>query len=861
MPRLVLIALLLLAALAPAAEAKRVRVFAVSPKFDLSWVETRQDFRGKLLALVDRRARGAGAPVVQAGADDVVRHLLGPANRRRPVRTARDLVAFPEDLGLMAAFSGARGATARQAGDLVSAVLGLIGAYGPVNAYYAQRFPALASRGIPTRLLAVSLTDTFVRVAVEPTAELADRLDAYVVLGVNMARDWRVVCTDDAAFEPLPGGVGCDVEDPERVAALRAPDEPQRDYAYEATTAKAVNMALVIDPEGRIVSKQVKTYLTPIELPGQLDLVPGTVSGGLGVVRTPVGTLGIATSKDAWMPDVTAKLDQRGADLLVQPEFFVGNPVSLTPPWQPDNIAGSGLSDVQRHPSLEALVLPELTGNVYDFTADNQGAIAVKPRGRRPPRGFLAGQPSSPGYVAVQPYAVPDPVGRPLGERRRVLGAAGEAMLPRDSSPPCPDAARPGACRGGQQEGVIHHDVVVARRPSLRRREVRKRGRTPFTANRPLAPSRRPQRNVRLASAGRRVVAVFEERRGRRWRVLAARSGDGGRSWRRPVPVAAGRAGQQWWPAVARRGHEVWVAWQDARRVLLSRSTDGGRRFGPARPVDPAPARHVHQWRPSVTANGPGRALVAFIDERERSADDRLPQARPRIARASATAIAPSQRLDVPGPPPSALAAKLDHAWAPDIAARGRRVVAAWLDFGTYDWDVLARVSEDGGATFGPETTVNDTPPELEALEDTPRVAVTRGGPLVAFTDWGLGESTLDRAGRLYDVRVSGIDGPDRQVDTGGDRHVNAFAPDIVTAPGGALVTWQDHGGRGDGDVFIRRAAGGSARRVDDTGGRGWNAWRPALAVSGRRAVAAWEDERDGPPQVYVATAPMRRLR
>jgi hypothetical protein len=98
-------------------------------------------------------------------------------------------------------------------------------------------------------------------------------------------------------------------------------------------------------------------------------------------------------------------------------------------------------------------------------------------------------------------------------------------------------------------------------------------------------------------------------------------------------------------------------------------------------------------------------------------------------------------------------------------------------------------------------------------------------------------------------------------VDTGGDRHVNAFAPDIVTAPGGALVAWQDHGGRGDGDVLIRRAAGGSARRVDDTGGRGWNAWRPALAVSGRRAVAAWEDERDGPPQVYVATAPVRRLR
>src|SRR3712207_8928472 len=46
------------------------------------------------------------------------------------------------------------------------------------------------------------------------------------------------------------------------------PFEPERDYVYEALSPKPSNMALVFDPDGRIVSKQVKTYITPAELPG-----------------------------------------------------------------------------------------------------------------------------------------------------------------------------------------------------------------------------------------------------------------------------------------------------------------------------------------------------------------------------------------------------------------------------------------------------------------------------------------------------------------------------------------------------------------------------------------------------------------
>src|SRR5690606_26486396 len=201
-----------------------------------------------------------------------------------------------------------RGAQARAAGSLVDAIVALIGAYAPVSAHYAERFPALTQRPLPTRLLVVAMTDTFARTGVETFAGLADRLDATLVAGVNMARDWRVVCVSKATFAPPPGVERCDVEDPALVARLRAPDEPQRDYAYEATTADAVNMALVFGPDGRLLAKQVKSYLTPLELPSQLDLRPGPVSG-LTAVDTPAGRIGIVTSKDAWMPDVLDRLD------------------------------------------------------------------------------------------------------------------------------------------------------------------------------------------------------------------------------------------------------------------------------------------------------------------------------------------------------------------------------------------------------------------------------------------------------------------------------------------------------------------------------------------------------------------------
>src|SRR5439155_26062241 len=180
------LSLALLLAAAPA-HARTVRVFAMQPKLDIAWMESRQTYHDKMFALADKQLRGPGAPLIQRGADDVASHLLG---------SNRDLIVWPEDVGLFAALTGERAAPARAGGSFEGAIISLIGAYGPQNAYYAEKFPDAANRSLPVRLTELSLTDTFARTAVETFSEMAARYHAYLEVGVTMAQSWQVVCND-----------------------------------------------------------------------------------------------------------------------------------------------------------------------------------------------------------------------------------------------------------------------------------------------------------------------------------------------------------------------------------------------------------------------------------------------------------------------------------------------------------------------------------------------------------------------------------------------------------------------------------------------------------------------------------------
>jgi hypothetical protein len=848
-------AALLLALLlaAPAAHARTVRVFAMQPKLDLGWMKSRDTYRAKMFALTDASMRGPGTPLVQRGAADVASHRLGPG---------RDLVVWPEDIGLFGALTGERAAGARSEGSFTGAIVSLIGAYGPQNAYYAQRFPDAANRPLPVRLTELSLTDTFGRTAVETFSELADRYDVYLEAGVDMAQSWQVVCDDMQAFNRaspprLPGGVLCQEQNPQKVLALRDPADTSRDYAYEATTGKVSNMALVFDPHGRLISKQVKSYLTPTEMPGQLDLVPGEVTGGLSAVKTPVGTLGFVTSKDSWMPDVQAKLDEAHVDLLVQPEFFVNDLVAAKGMWAPDTLKASGYNDVLRMPSVNAMVLSAVTGNVFEFSADAQSHFALKPGRRKVPRGHLVGQPDAPGLVP-SPWVVPDPVrpGEPFPARRARLAQAGAALVP-GSGVACPDPSVAGPCENGHVEGVFRRDVQVGVKPRFKRYRGRLT-RSPLGRAHALTRSHAPQRNVSLAARGRLVAAAWEERRGGRDRVFTALSRDGGRRFGRALALSAHGKGEQQWPAVALgSGGRVTVAWSDSRsgtpRAMYA--TVRGRRASRARAVDASAPAGAAQWRPALTA-GPGRVVhAAWIDERERSADDDLPQAHVYYARLGAK----GRRLDEG--PPADLAARLDNSWAPRLAVRGRRVLVTWVDFRDYDWGVFSRLSGNGGKTFAKQVRVTSDTADQEELADSPDPGIgSSGRPLIAWTDWRKRDSSATEPHQQYDIFVASPGGRNGQVDPYGGRQVSTFAPSLcVVGKAGALVAFQDSSS-GRGVVRVVGPRSRRARSVSDAGPGGGNARRPRIVCSGGRAVVAWEDERDGPARLYYSSGAARRL-
>lgn len=833
------------------------RIFAMQPKLSLAWMDSRAHYHDKLFALADKSLRGPAAPLTQDGADDFASHLR---------EDGRNLVVWPEDIGLWTSFTGHRGDEARGSGSLVGAIATLLTAYSPQMTYYSGVYPDVAARTPQVRLLALALTDTFGRVAVETFSELAAKYHVWLEAGVDMTQRWRIVCNTDEH----PPQQACDEQSPAKVQVLRDPEEPDRGYAYEAISPDVSNMALVFAPNGALVSTQVKNYITPIEVgqaEGQLaalDLVPGSITSGLGAVRTTVGTLGFVTSKDAWMPDVVDRLEEDGVDVLIQPEFFEHDLATTSGMWAADTLKASGYSDVLRHPGFAALALPSAVGNVFDFSADQQSHIAQ--RLDRPRAGdWLIGQPPGPGLVGVTPWVVPDPLtpDEPIAERRKRLGEAGKKLTPR-SGVACPDPAKPGACEGGHVETTLWKDVPVGR-PAYHSATGLKRRRTRFLAARALGRKRLPERNAAVAMGGRYVAVAYEQQLSYGSRVLVAVSRDRGRHWLIAHDAVPQAPPPQQWPAITVDGRGrmtlAWVTATTVPRVVFSQghvTRSGALKFNAPKAIDPDAPADAPQWKPALARDSTGVVHAAFVDARSTSADAGLPQAGIYYTRIRAGTAGPAKRLDEG--PADPLAAKLDNAWAPALAVRGRDVIVSWIDFVHYDWDVFSRLSHDGGDAFEKPVDSNPEPKDVENLSDSPKPLFTTGGPLITWTDFHKRDS-VDKVHPLYDTYLAAPGKPPLQVDPYGGKQVETFWPSACGYSKDAFVAFQDSA-TGVPKVRITRVRAGTTRGhafpLSDTSA---GAYRPSIACSGRYFAAAWEDTRTGAARIYATAGSLTRIR
>jgi hypothetical protein len=160
-----------------------------------------------------------------------------------------------------------------------------------------------------------------------------------------------------------------------------------------------------------------------------------------------------------------------------------------------------------------------------------------------------------------------------------------------------------------------------------------------------------------------------------------------------------------------------------------------------------------------------------------------------------------------------------------------------------------------------PATSANE---QQEELASSPDPVLLPGGPLVTWADWRKRDLGGSQPHQEYDVFAAAPGAPNVQVDPHGSRQVSTFSPAACAAGADALVAFGDASAPQSRIRLVRVHAGtrsGPARRVDDGGPRAGDAWRPHLACSHGHVVAAFETERDGPSQVYAATARARALR
>ena len=851
-----------------------VRVFAVGNKQRVADGVSYKAYADKMSALMDRSFPNR-ASFVQAGVDDVASHVK-PADPSAP---SRALVVFPEDVGLIPALIGSRGAVARQQSTSEFAILSLFGPYGPQTAYYTAKFPGV----LGVRGLVLALTDTLYRSFYETFRDLAVKDGVYIAATMNAAPARRVEASQDPAL----------------VSLLRDPDEPQRTYAYEAVSPYPTNSTYVFAPDGQVLTPDgsggtlesprqtggviepsaKKAYLTPPEQPPPGEFLGLSLAFGpvrdLDVLNTPVGRLGIVISKDAWMMDVNDRFATKGANLILQPEAF--SDWSFMPsPWSPDNFKEGGFANLQKLPEFSFNVDASMTGNFVNATFDGQSAIIgrkqKRPAGPLGPGNAWIGENPDTGFVRIAPWIEPDPgtadPSLTLAQRRAKLAADGAKLR----GTACGDPLALGACGNGYRESIVRADLKLPGEDT--RGPVDTTRATPPNFSRSVDVSgpgnpgwkRGQQRSPQVAAVGSRVYVVWhDQREGEPARVWLAVSTNGGRRFRKPIRMPAG-AGDQLHPSVAADGGEVVVTWQefdspgndDAGRIELARFAPGGRAIG--KPVRVDDGNISGKWLPAVALSG-GKAVVAWIDERDRGPDGE-PLEHVYAARQSDTGagFGPSVRVDAGAP--VALALHDDNKWAPAIATAGDRVFVAWADFRNYNWEIFGARSVDGGRTWSRNVRIDDYLAG-ERLNERPTVAFGANGTVhAAWADLRAVEPDTNifyarsddfgatfGAARRLDDSAAGFD-PNR------DTPSNQWHPSLAAVGTDLFAAWQDNR-LGNNDVFFTRSTdgGGSfarSERVDDTGGGQSEQTRPRLAWSDGSCYVVWEDNRLGKSEIFL---------
>lgn len=350
-----------------------------------------------------------------------------------------NLLTLTELLGLPAALVGARGRLARRAKRSQAALGMLAAAYAPRILRIRRRWPGVSL----ARALLLARADALYRPLAETLARLAAANHTHIVATTLAPRLRRATDLREIAAW---GEVGASA-------------------VYIPTAPEVYNAALIFGPDGALLGRVEKVFLTKSEI-ATLDLTPGRLED-VRVIATDAGRLGVAISLDAFTPAYLRRLAEQRAEIVVQPDAN-DQPwaaPSATNDWQPAEWLNSVLGSIQPiYPSLRYNICAMQTGNFFDIVFDGQSSVtarnlAVPPDGRLDPaqtfvgvdahRHTATGEALVGGFLALAPWVAPDPaMADPtltLADRRARLMARGRTLAP-----------------GGSQENAYRESVIWA---------------------------------------------------------------------------------------------------------------------------------------------------------------------------------------------------------------------------------------------------------------------------------------------------------------------------------------------------------------------------------------------------------------
>ncbi len=763
------------------------RLFVVQPRIAPEHFESYEAYQTHLLGLVRAKVGPCLAP-------------------KRP-----NVIVFPENTGLAAGFIGSRGEAARSSTSAFAAFLALGGQYAQPIQFYKSKWPAVP---LPTQI-ELGITDTVWRAFHETNQLIAKEMGAWVVSSTNVS------------------GLVEQSSDPAEIAALGDPDLKNVSYVYVARDPAVYNTAFVHAPDGSIVATRNKPYLVDTE-ENDFALAKGALRDATPVAIGPL-SVGIFTSKDAWMPDMVDRLSALGADVLVQPEAFSGWTIAQSQnepnAWSPDIVSQSGMAAVRKHGAYRYGVVSHLTGNLFDMVFDGQSIIVGDSVPEQKRRTYV-GQDEETGVLAVAPWVTPDPIENDstlnLEARRVALRATGQELLP-----------------GGPRENQYVETVIAADlAPSVALPVSDDGPAGALGSSRTSDNGEAEQSHPALAwTDSSAIILAYQEGSRGATRIFVTTSEDKGTTFSTPHSITVGTK-TQITPAVLVAGIHVYAAWQErdanGARIACAISTDRGKTFG--MPIYlPSEGASPDAWLPTF-ARSNGQVFLAYVDGssgNERVIVARAPEGTLNFTTNAVEATKPHPADDM-----------RNNQWSPAIAASGNQVAVSWVDFRSANWDVFLSRSIDGGATFTAPIRIDDGTDALERLHDNPSVMfLPNVDPSTLAVSWSDVRLREKYATPRLSLVAGTVIGQSRRF---GSADRSALLPRLAPlGTGKVAVVWQDDRTRGN-DIYMSSSTDGGAnfgaeKRIDDGGDGPSQQTAPTVAGDGLGSViVAWEDSRTG---------------